>query len=66
MLFMIREIQSAYGPKLKNVERGYILYNLRIIANTLESRRSQMLEDKTPSSLFNWIYEFVCLQPLCI
>ena len=35
------------------------LYNLRIIANTFESRRSQMLEDKTPSSLFNWIYE-VC------
>lgn len=35
------------------------LYNMRIIANTFEQRRSQMMADKTPNSLFNWIYE-VC------
>jgi hypothetical protein len=35
------------------------LYNMRIIANTFEQRRGQMMEDKTPNSLFNWIYE-VC------
>jgi hypothetical protein len=29
------------------------LYNLRIIANTFEQRRSQMMADKTPNSLFN-------------
>ena len=35
------------------------LYNLRIIANTFEERRNHMIADKTPASLFNWIYE-VC------
>ena len=35
------------------------LYNLRIIASTFEERRTQMMSDNSPNSLFNWIYE-VC------
>jgi hypothetical protein len=32
---------------------------LRIIGKAFEQRRNQMIADKTPTSLFNWIYE-VC------
>src|ERR671915_902990 len=46
------------GVDQKTGKKVY-LYNLRIIANTFEQRRSQMIADKTPNSLFNWIYE-VC------
>jgi hypothetical protein len=37
------------------------LYNLRIIANTFEERKTQMTADNTPNSLFNWIYEICSL-----
>src|ERR671922_1698012 len=43
----------------QNSSKKVYLYNLRIIANTFEQRRSQMIADRTPNSLFNWIYE-VC------
>lgn len=46
------------GTDQKSGKKIY-LYNLRIIANTFEERRNQMIADKTPNSLFNWIYE-VC------
>jgi hypothetical protein len=46
------------GVDQKSGKKVYF-YNLRIIANTFEQRRSQMMADKTPNSLFNWIYE-VC------
>ena len=46
------------GIDQKTGKKAY-LYNLRIIANTFEQRRSQMTADKTPNALFNWIYE-VC------
>jgi hypothetical protein len=46
------------GVDQKSGKKVY-LYNLMIIANTFEQRRSQMMADKTPNSLFNWIYE-VC------
>jgi hypothetical protein len=45
------------GVDQKSGKKVYF-YNLRIIANTFEPR-SQMMADKTPNSLFNWIYE-VC------
>jgi hypothetical protein len=40
------------GVDQKSGKKVY-LYNLRIIANTFEQRRSQMMADKTPNSLFN-------------
>jgi hypothetical protein len=46
------------GVDQKSGKKVYF-YNLRIIANTFEQRRSQMMADKTPNSLFNWILE-VC------
>jgi len=46
------------GTDQKSGKKIY-LYNLRIIANTFEERRNHMIADKTPASLFNWIYE-VC------
>ena len=49
---------TSTGRDQKSGKKVY-LYNLRIIANTFEQRRSQMMADRTPNSLFNWIYE-VC------
>ena len=53
-----RNVLLLTGVDQKTGKKVY-LYNLRIIANTFEERRSQMKTDNTPSSLFNWIYE-VC------
>jgi hypothetical protein len=49
---MLRWTDEKSGKKV-------YLYNLRIIAKSFEERRNEMIADKTPDSLFNWISE-VC------
>src|ERR671935_1661076 len=49
---LLTGIDQKSGKKLYH-------YNLRIIGKAFEQRRNQMIADKTPTSLFNWIYE-VC------
>ncbi len=46
------------GIDQKSGKKMY-LYNVRIISNTFEQRRSQMIADKTTEALFEWINE-VC------
>src|ERR671938_262310 len=55
-----REMLLLTGIDQKTGKKVY-LYNLRIIANTFEDRKSQMMADNTPNSLFNWIYEICSL-----
>jgi hypothetical protein len=54
LVFDKRNALLLKGIDQKTGKKMY-LYNLRIIANTFEERRTQ----STPNSLFNWIYE-VC------
>jgi hypothetical protein len=58
LIYDKRDTLLFTGIDQKTGKKAY-LYNLRIIANTFEQRRSQMMEDKTPNAFFNWIYE-VC------
>ena len=58
LVFDKRNALLLKGIDQKTGKKMY-LYNLRIIANTFEARRTQMMADSTPNSLFNWIYE-VC------
>jgi hypothetical protein len=58
LIYDKRDSLLLTGVDQKTGKKVY-LYNLRIIANTFEQRRSRMIADKTPNSLFNWIYE-VC------
>jgi hypothetical protein len=58
LIYDKRDSLLLTGVDQKTGKKVY-LYNLRIIANTFEQRRSRMIVDKTPNSLFNWIYE-VC------
>ena len=58
LVFDKRNALLLKGIDQKTGKKMY-LYNLRIIANTFEERRTQMMADSTPNSLFNWIYE-VC------
>jgi hypothetical protein len=58
LIYDNRNTLLSTGIDQKTGKKAY-LYNLRIIANTFEKRRSQMMEDKTPNAFFNWIYE-VC------
>lgn len=50
--FLLRGSDEKTGKKI-------YLYNLRLIANAFEQRRSQMVGENTPQYLFDWIYE-VC------
>src|SRR5215216_107515 len=58
LIYDKRDTLLLTGVDQKSGKKVY-LYNLMIIANTFEQRRSQMMADKTPNYLFNWIYE-VC------
>src|SRR5215204_5594926 len=55
-----RNVLLLTGIDQKTGKKVY-LYNLRIIANTFEERRSQMMADNTPSSLYinPFVYEHV-------
>jgi hypothetical protein len=48
--FLLRGADPDTGKKV-------YLYNLRLIANAFEQRRSQMKEENNPQYLFAWIYE---------
>ena len=43
----------------QNSGKKMYLYNVRILSNTFEERRSQMIADNTTNSFFDWINE-VC------
>jgi hypothetical protein len=53
LIYDKRDTLLLTGVDQKSGKKVY-LYNLRIIANTFEQRRSQMMVDRTPNSLFNW------------
>ena len=58
LIYDKRDSLLLTGIDQKSGKKLY-LYNLRIIGKAFEQRRNQMIADKTPTSLFNWIYE-VC------